>query len=51
METFRAQSGTHPEFGDAVRDALSSMQFFPASIGDRPVRQLVVMPFQFSILR
>jgi len=49
METLRVQSGTHPEFGDAVRDALPSMQFFPASIGGRLVRQLVFMPFGFSV--
>src|SRR5262245_12993175 len=49
METFRVQAATDPEFATAVREALPGLRFFPASINGRPVRQIIVMPFQFSI--
>jgi TonB family protein len=51
METFHVLSATDPDFATAVRDALPDLRFFPAMIGDRPVRQLAIMPFQFSIAR
>jgi periplasmic protein TonB len=51
METFRVQKATDPEFATAVRKAVSRLRFFPASISGRPVRQIVIMPFQFSIGR
>ncbi len=40
---------THALFERAVRDALPRYRFAPARIGDRAVRQLVEMPFQFSL--
>jgi len=50
MKTFRVLRATHPDFATAVRDAVPHFRFSPASIGDRPVRQMVQMPFQFTIM-
>jgi protein TonB len=36
-------------FEDAVRDALRRMRFIPAEVGGRKVRQLVQMPFVFTL--
>jgi periplasmic protein TonB len=36
-------------FGDAVRAALKRMRFIPAEAGGRKVRQLVQMPFVFTL--
>lgn len=44
-------SSTHPEFTQAVREALPYMRFHPAKIGDRKVRQLVEQQFTFKIRR
>jgi protein TonB len=38
-------------FEDAVRAALRKMRFIPAEIGGRKVRQLVQMPFVFTLTR
>jgi protein TonB len=38
-------------FEDAVKVALRRMQFVPAEIGGRKVRQLVQMPFVFTLNR
>ena len=40
---------SHPEFGQSVRDALPGMRFSPARIGALKVRQLVELPFTFTI--
>ncbi|MDE3152769.1 MAG: TonB family protein [Gemmatimonadota bacterium] len=42
---------THPEFTQAVREALPFMRFHPAKVGDRKVRQLVEQQFTFKIRR
>jgi protein TonB len=42
---------THPEFTQAVREALPYMRFRPAKIGNRKVRQLVEQQFTFRIRR
>ena len=47
MKTFRVLRATHPDFATAVRDAVPHFRFSPASIGDRLVRQMVELPFQF----
>lgn len=39
----------HQEFVDAVLDALPNMRFIPAQVGGRNVKQLVQLPFQFSL--
>jgi protein TonB len=41
----------NPLFEDAVKSALGRMRFVPAEIGGRKVRQLVQMPFLFTLSR
>jgi protein TonB len=41
----------NPLFEDAVRAALRRMRFIPAEVGGRKVRQLVQMPFVFTLKR
>src|SRR5262245_11796745 len=48
-ETFRVMSSTHDLFTESVKAALPDMRFAPATIGGKPVRQLVQMPFDFKI--
>lgn len=57
-ETGRAEEGTlrfvrgdNVLFQDAVRTALRRMRFVPAEVGGRKVRQLVQMPFVFTLSR
>lgn len=42
---------THPEFTQAVREALPYMHFRPAKVGNQKVRQLVEQQFTFKIRR
>ncbi len=49
MNTFKALKSDHELFTDAVRTALVDMQFQPALVGGRPVKQLVQQPFQFNL--
>jgi TonB family protein len=49
MSTFKVLKSTHDLFTASVRQALDSMQFHAAEVGGRTVRQLVQMPFQFSL--
>lgn len=49
MATFKVLRASDPGFTNAVREAVPAMHFSPASIAGRPVRQLVQMPFQFSL--
>ncbi len=44
-------STTHPLFAEAVQSVLPRMQFTPARVGDRRVRQLVEFPIQFTIAK
>lgn len=48
-ETFKPIKSTHDLFTQSVKTALPEMRFTPATIGGKPVRQLVQMPFQFTI--
>lgn len=41
-------SASAPAFYDAVRDALITSRFTPASKGGRPVRQVLLLPFEFG---
>lgn len=50
MKTFRVRRATHPDFARAVGDALPNLRFSPASVGGRPVRQLVIMTFEFALV-
>lgn len=48
METFSIVSASHPLFGAAVRVALPTARFAPASKGGRRVRQIVQLPTRFA---
>lgn len=50
MRTFREVKASHPLFTLAVYSALPRMHYRPASIGGRPVRQLVQQEFKFRIV-
>ena len=49
ISTVRVLKTTQSRFTDAVLKALPHMRFFPAEIGGRKVRQLVQLPFLFTI--
>jgi TonB family protein len=42
---------THDLFTNAVKASLPNMKFTPAEVGHRKVKQLVQMPFQFSLTK
>ena len=47
--TVRFTLSDNPLFEDAVKSALERMRFVPAEVGGRKVRQLVQMPFVFTL--
>jgi protein TonB len=47
--SLRVLKSTHQLFADAVVAAVPNMRFFPALVGGRPVKQLVMEPFVFNI--
>lgn len=49
VSTFKVLKSTHELFTQTVKEALGEMRFAPAYVGDRAVKQLVQMPFQFSL--
>lgn len=49
MSTLKVVKSDHELFTAAVRTALESMQFDPATKDGEPVRQMLQMPFQFSV--
>ena len=49
--SIRILSSDNSLFDDAVRSALGRMRFVPAEIGGKKVRQLVQMPFLFTLSR
>lgn len=49
MNTFKVLKSSHELFTAAVRGALPAMQFVPAEVNGRLVKQLVQMPFQFNL--
>jgi TonB family protein len=49
--TLRALRADHPLFLAAVRTSVEAARFAPATIGGRPVAQLVQQPFQFTLTR
>lgn len=51
MGSFKSLRSDNAAFEAAVREALPGMQFTPALIGGKPVKQLVQQPFQFSLSR
>ncbi|MFL5595385.1 MAG: energy transducer TonB [Gemmatimonadaceae bacterium] len=51
VDSVRFARSDNQLFEEAVRTALRRMRFFPAEVGGRKVRQLVQMPFVFTISR
>lgn len=49
--SFKVLRSTHPLFTQTVKEALPTMRFSPALVGGRPVKQLLQMPFQFSLTK
>jgi TonB family protein len=49
MGSFKVLKSTHDLFTASVRNALPQMRFDPATVGNQPVRQLMQMPFSFSL--
>jgi TonB family protein len=49
LESLRIVSSTHELFSMAVRRVMPQLRFEPAVIGGRKVRQLVQMPFPFTL--
>lgn len=49
LRSFREMHASHPLFTVSVYDALPRMRYKPATIGGRPVRQLVQQEFIFRI--
>lgn len=47
--TFKVIRSDNALFTNAVKTALPTMRFKPATVGGRPVKQLVQMPFVFSL--
>jgi periplasmic protein TonB len=51
MSTFKVLKSSHDLFTNSVRAALPQMRFYAAEIGGRKVKQLVQMPFQFTLTK
>jgi len=51
LGSFKVKEATHEAFVEAVKDALERMTFTPAEADGRKVRQLLQMPFAFSLSR
>jgi protein TonB len=51
MSQFKVLKSTHDLFTNAVRASLPQMKFYPAEVGGKKVKQLVQMPFQFSLTK
>jgi len=49
LETLEVLEATHPAFVEAVRAVLPRLRFAPAKLGDERVRQLVEIPFGFTL--
>jgi TonB family protein len=49
MNTFKVLKSTHDLFTESVKASLPTMRFEPATVGGHAVRQLIQMPFQFSL--
>jgi TonB family protein len=49
MTTYKVLKSSDDRFTQSVRGALGVMRFYPAEVGGRKVKQLIQMPFQFSL--
>jgi protein TonB len=48
MSTFKVLKSNESQFSDAVKAAVSAMQFHPAQMNGKKVKQLVQQPFRFA---
>ncbi len=51
MATLHILKTTHDLFTSAVKTSLPNMKFYPAEVGGKKVKQLVQMPFTFSLTK
>lgn len=51
MSQFKVLKSSHDLFTNAVKNALTSMRFYPAEIGGKKVKQLVQQPFNFTLTK
>jgi len=51
MSTLKILKSNDDAFTEAVRNTLPTWQFTPAIVGDRAVKQLIQMPFQFNLAK
>lgn len=49
MNTFRVLESPNVALSEAVRRAVEKSRYFPASIGEKTVRQVVMQPFTFEL--
>ncbi|MBY0489369.1 MAG: TonB family protein [Gemmatimonadaceae bacterium] len=49
LTTYKAVKSDHDDFSAAVKDALGVMEFEPAQVKGKAVKQLVQMPFAFAL--
>jgi protein TonB len=49
MGTFKVLKSDHELFSQEVKSALPRMRFYPAEVGGRKVKELVQLPFAFSL--
>jgi TonB family protein len=49
--SFKVLKSTHDLFSITVRNALADFRFYPAELNGRTVKQVVLMPFQFSLAK
>ena len=51
VASLKVLKSDHPDFTQAVRDALPSMRYEPARVNGQRVRQMLQVPFEFSLDR
>ncbi len=51
MATFKVLKSDHDDFTASVREALVAMEFEPARVKGRPVKQLLQQPFVFNLAK
>jgi periplasmic protein TonB len=49
MRSVEVLRSTHESFTAAVRETLARLKFRPSAVGDKSVRAMAVMPFQFTL--
>ena len=51
MSSFKVVKSSDPQFTDVVKQTLATWKFYPAQVDGRAVRQLLTLPFVFSLQR